>query len=63
MTAKDCEVRALKCAENAALAVNAPVAEEFMKLAAQWRAMGSRLLYLGPVDATSAERRTFLPED
>jgi hypothetical protein len=48
MTAEECNTRALECARNASLAVSEPVSLEFLKLAAQWRAMAGRLIYLGP---------------
>jgi len=50
MTASECHERASACAANAALAVSEPIALEFLKLAAQWRAMAARLIYLGPID-------------
>jgi hypothetical protein len=50
MTAEECHQRASTCAANAALAVSEPMALEFIRLAAQWRAMASRAIYLGPVD-------------
>jgi hypothetical protein len=51
MTADECHRRASACAENAALALTEPVALEFLKLAAQWRAMATRQIFLGHVDA------------
>jgi hypothetical protein len=50
MTAEECMARASECARNAAVAVSEPVSLEFLKLAAQWRAMAVRLIYLGPLD-------------
>lgn len=50
MTAEECNNRAAACAANASLAVSEPVRLEFLKLAAQWRAMAVRLVYLGPLD-------------
>jgi hypothetical protein len=50
MTAEECNDRAAACAANASLAVSEPVCLEFLKLAAQWRAMAGRLIYLGPLD-------------
>lgn len=50
MTAEECNERASQCAANAYVAVNEPVCREFLRLAAQWRAMAARLIYLGPID-------------
>jgi len=50
MTAEQCHERASECAANASLAVSETVAAEFMKLAAQWRAMAARAIFLGPID-------------
>ncbi|MDB5419372.1 MAG: hypothetical protein JWP50_2791 [Phenylobacterium sp.] len=50
MTAEECHERASVCAANASLAVSQPIALEFLTLAAQWRAMAARLIYLGPID-------------
>ena len=50
MTADECNQRGVRCAENAALSVNEPVRLEFMKMAAQWRAMANRLIFLGSLD-------------
>jgi len=51
MTADECQQRASACAANAELAVNESVAQEFMRMAAQWRAMAVRTIFLGAVDA------------
>lgn len=51
MTADECHERASECAANARLAQSEPVALEFLRLAAQWRAMASRTIFLGSVDA------------
>jgi hypothetical protein len=51
MTAEECEQRACACAANAELAVSEPVALEFLRMAAQWRAMAVRTIFLGAVDA------------
>jgi hypothetical protein len=48
MTTDECHQKALTCAAQAALAQSEAVALEFMLLAAQWRAMAVRLIYLGP---------------
>jgi hypothetical protein len=58
MTADECNARALKCAANAAEADNPALSMEFMTMAAQWRAMAVRDIFLGqiavPMDALSA---------
>lgn len=51
MTADECRDRASACAANAALAPDAAVAQAFLKLAAQWRAMATREIFLGSADA------------
>jgi hypothetical protein len=53
MTAEECHERAGACAANAAVAVSEPVALEFLKMAAQWRAMAARTIFLGSVEAVS----------
>ncbi len=50
MTSEDCYRRASQCAENAAVSPTEAVALEFLKLAAQWRAMAVRRIFLGLVD-------------
>jgi hypothetical protein len=50
MTPDQCHERAAQCAANASLAVSEPVCREFLRLAAQWRAMAARLIHLGPID-------------
>ena len=54
MTADECNERASMCAANASLARSEPVAMEFLRLAAQWRAMAGRVIFLGHLDAPSA---------
>ncbi len=49
VTAAECHERAGVCAANAGLAVSPPVALEFLKMAAQWRAMAERPIFLGSV--------------
>jgi hypothetical protein len=49
MNAEECEKRASDCAANAAIAPAEPLALEFLKLAAQWRAMAVRQIFLGRV--------------
>ena len=53
MTADECHERACRCAANAELAVSEPLQLEFMRLAAQWRAMAVRTIFLGSVEAGS----------
>jgi hypothetical protein len=50
MTADECHQRASDCTANAALAVSETVALEFMKLAAQWRAMAAKAIFLSAAD-------------
>jgi hypothetical protein len=49
MNADECHRRAYECAENAAISPVEPVALEFLKLAAQWRAMAVRENFLGQI--------------
>ena len=51
MTAEECHERANACAENARLAASEPVALEFLKMAALWRAIAARTIFLGSVEA------------
>ena len=57
MTADECNARAADCAANAALATHEPVSLEFLAMAAQWRAMAVRDIFLGhlgaPIDTLS----------
>jgi hypothetical protein len=50
MNAEQCYKRASECAQNAALAGDADLAVEFLQLAAQWRAMAMRDVFLGRMD-------------
>ena len=50
MTAAECNRRASACAANAALANTEVLSLEFLKLAAQWRAMAVREIFLGVVE-------------
>jgi hypothetical protein len=47
MNAQECNRRASECAANAALAHGEWMTTEFLKLAAQWRAMGVRETFVG----------------
>ena len=51
MTADECHDRACACAANAAAATSQALVQEFMRLAAQWRAMATREIFLGSIDA------------
>ena len=51
MDAAQCHIRARECAANASIAVDEAVSLEFLKLAAQWRAMAVRNIFLGTLDA------------
>ena len=53
MNAAECNRRARECAENAAISPIEPVALEFLKLAAQWRAMAVRENFLGQLGQPS----------
>jgi hypothetical protein len=50
MNADECNRRASECAANAAVSADESVSLEFMKLAAQWRAMAVREIFLGHMD-------------
>ncbi len=50
MTSEECNSRAVMCVANAALAPTEEGSTEFLKLAAQWRAMASRQIFLGHLD-------------
>ncbi len=49
MNADECNQHASDCAANAAVAVEVSVSLEFLKLAAQWRAMAVRNIFIGRV--------------
>jgi len=51
LTAEECHERAGVCAANARLAASEPLALEFLRLAAQWRAMAERSIFLGSIEA------------
>ncbi len=50
MNSTECNRRASECAAKANIAVEEVVSLEFLKLAAQWRAMAVRQIFLGLVD-------------
>ncbi len=54
MNSTECNRRASECAENAAVAVEELVSLEFLRLAAQWRSMAVRQIFLGFVDVPAA---------
>ncbi len=47
MNAKECNQRASDCAANAAIALDESVSLEFLRMAAQWRAMAVRQIFIG----------------
>ncbi len=49
MDAEQCRMRAAECAANAVISADESVSLEFLRLAAQWRAMAVRDIFLGPV--------------
>ena len=49
MTSEECHQRAAACAASADMSRDRSLASEFMTLAAHWRAMAVRELFLGPV--------------
>jgi hypothetical protein len=49
MNTKECDQRASECAQNAALSIDEAVAIEFLRMAALWRAMAVRQIFLGHV--------------
>jgi len=49
MNAKECNQRAATCAANAADSADESVSLEFLRMAAQWRAMAVRQIFLGYV--------------
>jgi hypothetical protein len=61
LTAEECHERAGVCAANARLAVSEPVALEFLRMAAQWRAMAERSIFLGSIEATNGAPITIGP--
>jgi hypothetical protein len=56
MTADECRLRAAQCAENASLSANEAISVEFLRLAAQWRAMAVREIFLGLPDIDISPR-------
>ena len=54
MNADRRQVHAAECAANAFMAVDEQVSGAFLTLAAQWRAMAVRTIYLGSADELSA---------
>lgn len=62
MTAQECHDRASACVTSADLAKNESVSMEFMRLAAYWRALATRVINLGskdkPAEALSSPSRS-----
>ena len=50
MTNEECRRRAVQCAANASVSPDTSLAQEFLTLAAHWRAMAVREIFLGHVD-------------
>jgi hypothetical protein len=53
MTSEECHERASQCAANAGAAVDPAVAMEFLKMAAQWRTMAVRMIFMGSIDVAA----------
>ena len=51
MTSEECHERANQCAANADASVDEAVAMEFLKMAAQWRAIAVRTIFVGSMEA------------
>jgi len=58
MDADQCYLRASACVANARLAADHTVSTEFLKLAAQWRAMAVRTIMLNRADGPSTASST-----
>jgi hypothetical protein len=54
MDAAECNRKAAECAANAAIAPVESLSAEFLTLAAQWRAMAVREIFLGDLSAHAA---------
>lgn len=68
MTVDECNKRASRCADNAGLAGNEAMASEFLRLAAHWRAIAVREIFLGQVEdsvgnPTRADAAALAPGD
>ena len=50
MDAEQCRERAAECAANALISTDEAVSLEFLRMAAQWRAMAVRDIFLGSMD-------------
>ena len=55
MNAEECNRHADECASNAAIAPSESIGLEFLKLAAQWRAMAVREIFLGHAENPGAQ--------
>jgi hypothetical protein len=56
MNAKECNLRASGCAANAAIAIDESVSLEFLRMAAHWRAMAVRQIFIGPFPDPAVEQ-------
>jgi len=56
MNADECNRRASACAANAAIAPIESLALEFLRLAAQWRALAMRETFVGGLEKAAAPR-------
>ncbi|MGZ6049191.1 MAG: hypothetical protein ACXWKN_12400 [Phenylobacterium sp.] len=61
MTAEQCQQRAADCSASAAASLDGSVAAEFLMLAAQWRAMAVRQIFLGHADPVEPASSTARP--
>jgi hypothetical protein len=61
MNAKECQQHAAQCAVNAAAAADEKIALEFLKMAAQWRAVAVRQIFLGRMDTPSSQPDFLVP--
>ncbi len=61
MTSEECHIRAAECAANAALSNVESVSLQFLKLAAQWRAMAERQIFLGHIEDSEIPTKTSAP--
>ena len=61
MNVKECDARAAACVARAAIAPTEALAGEFLKLAAQWRAISVRAIQLEPFDSLIEPEVNLLP--
>lgn len=55
MNAEECNKRAAHCAANADMSSNDSLCNEYLALAAQWRSLAVREIYLGMVAAAAED--------